>query len=208
MKNKILTVFMLITTTLALTACTQADSDNSTADNSSTTLQSGSVAAENLAGGAMISGDGPITGISDIDNKTSAVIEAQPEIQHGSGFGGVGITEAIQNEENYADDEPDAVDEDETGETDEDEGWSGLYVCSSGEKLTVTIDEADYIQFEFETAGISGKAELDGNQAVYHGDDYHVVVFDRNGDEIEVSVLSEEDYDTSESPLMGTYIRK
>ena len=113
MKNKILTVFMLITTTLALTACTQADSDNSTADNSSTTLQSGSVAAENLAGGAMISGDGPITGISDIDNKTSAVIEAQPEIQHGSGFGGVGITEAIQNEENYADDEPDAVDEDE-----------------------------------------------------------------------------------------------
>ena len=112
MKNKILTVFMLITTTLALTACTQADSDNSTADNSSTTLQSGSVAAENLAGGAMISGDGPITGISDIDNKTSAVIEAQPEIQHGSGFGGVGITEAIQNEENYADDEPDAVDED------------------------------------------------------------------------------------------------
>ena len=72
----------------------------------------------------------------------------------------------------------------------------------------MTIDEADYIQFEFETAGISGKAELDGNQAVYHGDDHHVVVFDRNGDEIEVSVLSEEDYDTSESPLMGTYIRK
>ena len=57
MKNKILTVFMLITTTLALTACTQADSDNSTADNSSTTLQSGSVAAENLAGIATITGE-------------------------------------------------------------------------------------------------------------------------------------------------------
>ena len=208
MKNKILTVFMLITTTLALTACTQADSDNSTADNSSTTLQSGSVAAENLAGGAMISGTGTITGISDIDDQTSTVIEVQPEIQNGSGAGEVGITEAIQNEENYADDEPDAVSEDETDEMDEDEGWSGFYVCSSGEKLTVTIDEADYIQFEFETAGISGKAELDGNQAVYHGDDYHVVVFDRNGDEIEISVLSEEDYDTSESPLIGTYIRK
>ena len=208
MKNKILTVFMLITTSFALTACTQADSDNSTADNSSTTLQSGSVAAENLAGGAMISGTGTITGISDIDDQTSTVIEVQPEIQNGSGAGEVGITEAIQNEENYADDEPDAVSEDETDEMDEDEGWSGFYVCSSGEKLTVTIDEADYIQFEFETAGISGKAELDGNQAVYHGDDHHVVVFDRNGDEIEVSVLSEEDYDTSESPLMGTYIRK
>lgn len=208
MKNKILTVFMLITTSFALTACTQADSDNSTADNSSTTLQSGSVAAENLAGGAMISGTGTITGISDIDDQTSTVIEVQPEIQNGSGAGEVGITEAIQNEENYADDEPDAVSEDETDEMDEDEGWSGFYVCSSGEKLTVTIDEADYIQFEFETAGISGKAELDGNQAVYHGDDHHVVVFDRNGDEIEISVLSEEDYDTSESPLIGTYIRK
>ena len=154
MKNKILTVFMLITTSFALTACTQADSDNSTADNSSTTLQSGSVAAENLAGGAMISGTGTITGISDIDDQTSTVIEVQPEIQNGSGAGEVGITEAIQNEENYADDEPDAVSEDETDEMDEDEGWSGFYVCSSGEKLTVTIDEADYIQFEFETAGI------------------------------------------------------
>lgn len=208
MKNTILTFFTVITAAVVLTACTQADSDNSTAENSTSTIQSGSVAAENLAGGAIITGDGVTTDDSDTDNQISAFNEAQPLIQHGRGAGNTSITEAIQSEENYADDEPDAVNEDETDETDEDEGWAGSYVGDREEKLTISIDGADSIQFAFEKSGISGKAELDENQAIYHGDDYHVIVFDRNGAEIEVSVLSEEDYDTSESPLIGTFIRE
>ena len=81
--------------------------------------------------------------------------------------------------------------------------WSGSYTSDEGETLTLTAIDAASISFAFANSGISGTAELDGSQAVYHGDDHHVVVFEYVEGAINVSVLSEEDYDTSESPLNG-----
>ena len=48
---------------------------------------------------------------------------------------------------------------------------------------------------------------MNGTQAVYNGDDHHVVVFNLSGDTVDVSVSSEEDYDASASPLNGTYTK-
>lgn len=90
------------------------------------------------------------------------------------------------------------------GETDM---WSGTYV---GENDTVTLSKTSEtaLYFAFAQSGISGTAELNGYQAVYRGDDHHVVVFNINGTILDVSVSSEEDFDASGSPLIGTYVRE
>ena len=59
----------------------------------------------------------------------------------------------------------------------------------------------------FAEAGISGVADVRGSQAVYKGDDHYVIVFNINGTLLDVSVSSEEDYDASDSPLIGTYVK-
>lgn len=84
--------------------------------------------------------------------------------------------------------------------------WSGTYVSDS-ESVTVTMPDQNTISFAFAQAGISGTAKIEQGQAVFHGDDYHVVVFSLNGTVLNVAVSSEEDFDAADSPLNGTYIR-
>lgn len=84
--------------------------------------------------------------------------------------------------------------------------WTGTY-GNEDETLTITYVDSKTISFSFDQSGIYGKAEVKGYQAVYKGDDYHVVVFNIHNDIVDVSVSSEEDYDTSGSPLIGTYIK-
>lgn len=84
--------------------------------------------------------------------------------------------------------------------------WTGVYGNDS-ETLTITYVDEETISFTFAQSGIYGKAEVNGYQAVYKGDDYHVVVFNIHDDIVDVSVSSEEDYDTSGSPLIGTYVK-
>lgn len=83
--------------------------------------------------------------------------------------------------------------------------WEGTYV-SEEERVTVKKADEDTISFSFAQSGISGTADIEQNQAVFKGDDYHVVVFSLNGTVLTVSVSSEEDFDASDSPLNGTYI--
>lgn len=85
--------------------------------------------------------------------------------------------------------------------------WSGTY-SSETETVTVTYINEESLSFAFSQSGISGTAAIDGDQAVYKGDDYHVVVFGLSGDTINVSVSSEEDFDAAGSPLIGTYVRE
>lgn len=85
--------------------------------------------------------------------------------------------------------------------------WSGTY-SSETETLTITYLDEESVSFSFKQSGISGTAALSGTQAVYKGDDYHDVVFGLSGDTITVAVSSEEDYDSSESPLIGTYTKE
>ena len=84
--------------------------------------------------------------------------------------------------------------------------WSGTYVTDD-ETLTIAMVEDTQISFSFAEAGISGVADVRGSQAVYKGDDHYVIVFNINGTLLDVSVSSEEDYDASDSPLIGTYVK-
>ena len=84
--------------------------------------------------------------------------------------------------------------------------WSGTYV-EDDETLTIAMAEDTQISFSFAEAGISGVADVRGSQAVYKGDDHYVIVFNINGTLLDVSVSSEEDYDASDSPLIGTYVK-
>lgn len=84
--------------------------------------------------------------------------------------------------------------------------WTGVY-GNDQETLTITYMDSKTISFTFAESGIYGKAEVNGYQAVYKGDDYHVVVFNIHDNIVDVSVSSEEDFDTSGSPLIGTYIK-
>lgn len=84
--------------------------------------------------------------------------------------------------------------------------WTGVY-GNDQETLTITYIDSATIYFTFEVSGIYGQAEVTGYQAVYKGDDYHVVVFNIHDNVVDVSVSSEEDYDASGSPLIGTYIK-
>lgn len=85
--------------------------------------------------------------------------------------------------------------------------WSGTYKGEE-ETLSVTYLDEESFSFSFAQAGISGTAQISGTQAVYKGDDYHDVVFGVSGDTVTVTVSSEEDYDASESPLNGTYVKE
>lgn len=85
--------------------------------------------------------------------------------------------------------------------------WSGTYEGEE-ETLSVTYLDEKSFSFSFAQAGISGTAQISGTQAVYKGDDHHDVVFGISGDTISVTVSSEEDYDASESPLNGTYVKE
>lgn len=85
--------------------------------------------------------------------------------------------------------------------------WSGVYVGDQ-ETVTITLTDPENISFSFAQSGISGTAAVDGYQAVFRGDDYHVVVFNIHSGLLDVSVSSEEDYDASASPLIGTYTKQ
>lgn len=101
-----------------------------------------------------------------------------------------------------------ASDTETESESDSSDGdiWSGTYVTDD-ETLTIALTEDTQISFSFAEAGISGVADVRGSQAVYKGDDHYVIVFNINGTLVDVSVSSEEDYDASDSPLIGTYVK-
>lgn len=219
-----MTVIMAALLALVLTACTQADSGNNagagstsaegsgtitggdggnsagTADNGGTTDNSGT------AGNTSGLGTGDLASGTSGESASSGTVEdSTPDEMAGLGTAGG----AALPEENYSDDQFNAQNEDETDAADTgDDGWNGTYVSESGETLTISIVDASTVSFSFANAGLSGNAELKDKQAVYHGDDQHVAVFDYAGTDIQVSILSEEDYDASNSPLNGIYVRQ
>ena len=215
--RKRLGIFMVAALAAAgLTACTQADSGSSSAGaGSSATAGSGTIETGTVeqngdrSGGSGTAGSGSASGTSASGIEVNASDETVLN-------GGVSIededeeeTEIHAEEENLSDEQLGALEEDPDSVEDT-EGWSGTYLNENDETLTVSIVVSETISFAFTNSGISGTAVLDGdgNQATYEGDDYHIVVFDFAGTDIKVSVLSEEDYDTSESPLNGVFVRQ
>lgn len=223
-------IFMTVAlAAVVLTACTQADSGSSSAgtgsnsgsaaSGSGTITASGDHSADGAGQNDGTSGDTSLAGAGTAANGTAGNGEEVSGISgtEGEDFeGGVSVeddgTEGEENpavEENLSDEELDALEE-ENGQNVEDEGWAGTYQNENDEILTVSVSDAQTITFSFADAGISGSATLNDspNQATYQGDDYHVLVFDYSGTDIKVSVLSQEDYDASESPLNGVYVRQ
>ncbi len=125
---------------------------------------------------------------------------AQTEGQTGEKLSqaGTDTTEGAQTE---------ASQENSTGETATEDIWSGTY-ASDQETVTISLVDAKSFSFAFANSGIASSAEVDGSTAVYRGDDHHVVVFEMNEGVLTVTVSSEEDYDASDSPLNGTYVRQ
>ena len=219
MKRRVLVLLLTVMTVFALTACTQSDTKD------------GAGQAASGAPGTQNSGQGSVSG--DASGEGNASGESAPaSVSGGSASDGSAVeagqsgeaaaaaddgyeenisyedaedeTSVSEEEENYSDDELDGLSEE--GSVSSGIDWSGSYTSDEGETLTLTAIDAASISFAFANSGISGTAELDGSQAVYHGDDHHVVVFEYVEGAINVSVLSEEDYDTSESPLNGLYV--
>ncbi len=85
--------------------------------------------------------------------------------------------------------------------------WTGTY-ASEQETVTLTLADEKSLSFAFANSGIASTAEISGTQAVYQGDDHHVIVFEMNEGVLNVAVTSEEDFDASASPLNGTYVRQ
>ncbi|MDD2958657.1 MAG: hypothetical protein PHE06_04645 [Lachnospiraceae bacterium] len=180
----------------------QGTSDGSGAGTDGTASGSGSAVSDgtvSVTGTAETAGNAGTAGTEGNTDANGAVQNEDAETEADS--------TGAETEENYSDEDYDAVNNGTTSES-ASEGWSGTYTSESGEILTISIQDAETINFSFTTAGIAKTAELDGNRATYHGDDQHVTVFDYSGNTVVVTVLSEEDFDASDSPLNGTYTRQ
>lgn len=182
---------------LLLTACTQSESTSTQNSGNQSTAEEGS--AQNVSG----------TTVSDSTQNTAGM-------QTSDAAQNAGTADSTQNssaeqsvstsDEPVGDVIPDEYADAAEAENQADDVWSGTYVSES-ESVSVTLINDETISFSFAQSGISGNASVNGSQAVFNGDDYHVVVFSLNDTVLNIAVSSEEDFDASSSPLNGTYIR-
>ena len=194
---------MLLLTALAaagammLTACTsneKSQTSSGTSGNGSSQTVSGTVTSDDTQQASGTQGSDAAQNIADSSQSSAADQSAGTAEQAGS-----------SSDEPVGDVIPDEYADAAEAENKADDAWSGTYVSES-ETLTVTLVNDETISFAFAQSGISGTAAVDGSQAVFNGDDYHVVVFSLNGTVVNVAVSSEEDFDASGSPLNGTYV--
>ena len=183
---------------LLLSACTSSgEKTGETAGETVSEESSGSVSSDEGA-------DAPA---QETDAQTGTVVQTETNAQTGATVQTEtnAQTEAAAQTETNAQTETAA--QTETQDASREDLWSGTYV-SDDETLTVTQTDDSTLSIAFANSGITGTAQIDGMQAVYKGDDYHDVVLNLTGDVIDVTVSSEEDYDSSQSPLIGSYVRE
>ena len=183
---------------LLLSACTSSgEKTGETAGETVSEDSSGSVSSDEGA-------DAPA---QETDAQTGTVVQTETNAQTGATVQTEtnAQTEAAAQTETNAQTETAA--QTETQDVSREDLWSGTYV-SDDETLTVTQTDDSTLSIAFANSGITGTAQIDGMQAVYKGDDYHDVVLNLTGDVIDVTVSSEEDYDSSQSPLIGSYVKE
>ena len=215
--KKLLLAALAVTCVLVLTACTSSDKSGTKTTEAGKANGSGS-GDENRQGTTAqdVEGTQDITGVtvggSTDDSPAGAAAgsdtgESQSAVIQGTVVEDGGPKGDIISDEDAASAENDTEDHEDAPAGDAEEGWRGTYI-GDDETVTVSAVSGNSISFTFTQSGISGSAAVDGDQAVYKGDDHYVIVFDLEGDILEVSVTNEEDYDASESPLIGTYVRE
>ena len=183
---------------LLLSACTSSgEKTGETAGETVSEESSGSVSSDEGA-------DAPA---QETDAQTGTAVQTETNAQTGATVQTEtnAQTEAAAQTETNAQTETAA--QTETQDVSREDLWSGTYV-SDDETLTVTQTDDSTLSIAFANSGITGTAQIDGMQAVYKGDDYHDVVLNLTGDVIDVTVSSEEDYDSSQSPLIGSYVKE
>ncbi len=207
MKKRML--ILLASAILVLSACGKKIDNAGTAS---------ATAGDGASSAQVIQGETKAAGSAAGDDASAEEEGAAPEEEEDGGDEG-----EIWEEENYEADDPDGTggeDEGDAADDDSAEGivegespsgeaaasWSGSYLCDSGEALQVQASEdGTTLQFSFAAAGISGSAELSGDQAVYHGDDQVDVIFTLQGGGINVSAQSQEDYGEITTVVSGFY---
>lgn len=197
MKRRYIFLAVAAAAALMLTACSSSDSSSSQSAGSSTASGQGTVSdnSGSTSGQGAVSGNSGSTSDQGATSSDSSAGGAQDMTVTGGAEDGEPDGEIIPDE--YAQEAEQAASSDV---------WSGSYV-SEEESVSIALLDESTISFAFAQSGISGTASVNGMQAVYNGDDHYVVVFNLNGDLLDVSVSNEEDYDASGSPLNGTYSR-
>lgn len=204
-----------------LTACTSSENEDMISAGAGTSVSADSQTVEGQASNSQGSGSGDtaLVGVTDGQQSTSQNVSGTTDSSAGgtgaaSGTSSDGTTStggqgSTTSSGQTVSGEFDGIYQAGADETEALAGdiWSGTYTDGE-ETVKITYIDKETISFAFSQAGISGKASVDGAQAVYNGDDHHVVVFDIQGDTVVVDVASEEDYDTSGSPLIGTYTKE
>lgn len=202
---------------LVLTACTsseQSSVSSSGAQNAGTGTQMGPQTGTQSVAGVPTGSEGSgsvsaSSGGQGMAGQTSGTVE-NADSSGGSASDAAEMTPETMTEagepdgEVIPDEDADATENDTSAQDDE---WSGTYIADE-ETVTITMLDEETISFSFAQSGISGTAAVDGYQAVYNGDDHHVVVFNLNDNMVDVSVSSEEDFDASGSPLIGHYVKE
>lgn len=221
MKRKVLlTLALAITGMIVLAGCTSSEQNNvqpsgvqntnpKTQTGTGTQTSNGQITSDQTANTA---GGQDVFSAESTDGTQGMVPQPDGSVQGAAGESGTAADGSEPHGEVIPDDaaasaENDPVDPAQEESTEASDGWSGTYV---GENETVTLKKLDDTQlhFSFSESGITGTANIKEAQAVYNGDDHHVVIFTIHDDMVDVDVTSEEDYDASESPLIGHYIKE
>lgn len=218
LKRGLLLVAAAAAVMVLLTAC--SDTGNTTGQGAGSGSSSGS-AAGTVTGGQDTAQDVPGADSAGAGQPSDTVSGTQGDA--GASDGGTQGSDASPSQDGAADAQaPAGTDDggsadagaqiiedgpDEASDGSESDIWSGTYKSDS-ESVTLSQVDSGNVSFSFAQAGISGTASVKSSgQAVFNGDDYHVVIFTISGSVLDVSVASEEDFDASGSPLIGTYIK-
>ncbi|GEM_PF-2331075 len=221
-KSLILAVVALVSAVL-LTACTSSDTPEQTnkagQNGTSSSVQTTGEQTSGSDESTQKDSSGQNTSEETADQTVQSQTSSGQTVPQGDVSVSGGESEEGQNDTGSTSDVPliDSGTDSTTEGSDEQSGtgggqtsqdiWSGTYKGEE-ETLSVTYLDEKSFSFSFAQAGISGTAQISGTQAVYKGDDHHDVVFGISGDTVTVTVSSEEDYDASESPLNGTYVKE
>lgn len=205
MKKKVAALAALaLAGVMILTACSSSEQESD---------QQSAAKNDTIKEGTEVQTEEPLQNVSG----TQSVSGTAVDVANGSGSSSGATATPVQSESAAADGTQTAqtsgtashtttTETESESESEDGDIWSGTYVTDD-ETLTIAMTEDTQISFSFAEAGISGVADVRGSQAVYKGDDHYVIVFNINGTLVDVSVSSEEDYDASDSPLIGTYVK-
>lgn len=139
------------------------------------------------------------------EEQTSAADRSATDTEAEKPGGDTAVQETEKPGSDAAATDKSAEDSSQSGENVAEDIWSGTY-AGEQESITIALNEDGTISFSFAQSGISGIAEVDGYQAIYNGDDDHILTFSMGQGVLNITVSHAEGYDTSASPLNGTYV--